>query len=468
MTRQISMERPQRAPANADSCCGKKEPPARRVRECVPCDLDRFCRNNYFTGKLLTARDLTLEQRYLRDKLRLHHRVLHGWGVACGLLVKPHPNCPDLRIIVEPGIAIDRCGYEIVVPEAVEIELPRPPGKRTKPENPCPPDDQAQQSGTDQHAHGAQRESDAYGTTSQYKTSREPCDPPEPCMPLAVCIRYAECEEEFMPAPFDECGCNSADRNQPNRICEGFSIELVFDKPNRIEHCDDDTACADLFKDAFDCCPNPERGDCIPLAFIEEYRRGETVVEQQINNRDYRPVLASTNLLERVLRCLAERAPDKVLTRVQDIGWTHGQEYHCHDFIRWYTGQAESDGALEVTFTAPVRCDAWTRTFQATVVRYSGPSAGLLQLAPARVWQSPDRRQCYLQIDRAWVEQELPNVAFDVYLTLRCGLVVDDQGQPVDGDLLARVVQGDRYLVAPPTGNGVPGGSLESWITVLP
>ena len=96
-------------------CGGKKAAPGQRVRECVPCDLDRFCRNHYFTGKLLTARDLLVEQRYLRDKLRLHHRVLHGWGVACGLRVVPHPHCPDLRVIVEPGVAIDACGHEIVV-----------------------------------------------------------------------------------------------------------------------------------------------------------------------------------------------------------------------------------------------------------------------------------------------------------------------------------------------------------------
>jgi hypothetical protein len=73
-----------------------------------------------------------------------------------------------------------------------------------------------------------------------------------------------------------------------------------------------------------------------------------------------------------------------------------------------------------------------------------------------------------LQIDRSWAERELHDVGFDVYLTLRCGLIVDDQGRAVDGDLLARVMEDDKYLVGPPTGNGVPGGTLESWITVRP
>jgi hypothetical protein len=67
---------------------------------CLPCDIPPFSRNNYFTGKLLTARDFTAEQQYSADKLRLHQIALHGWGVVCGLKVKPHPHCPELRIVV--------------------------------------------------------------------------------------------------------------------------------------------------------------------------------------------------------------------------------------------------------------------------------------------------------------------------------------------------------------------------------
>ena len=53
-----------------------------RKRECLPCDIPQFCRNNFYTGKLLTERDLTDEQRYAVDKLRLHHLALHGWGIV--------------------------------------------------------------------------------------------------------------------------------------------------------------------------------------------------------------------------------------------------------------------------------------------------------------------------------------------------------------------------------------------------
>src|SRR6476469_4822243 len=101
--------------------------PASRKRECLPCAIPPFCRSNYYRGKLLTERDFRDEQRYFLDKTRLHNLALHGWGIVCGLAVKPHPYCPDRRIILEPGLAIDTCGREIRVVHEVEIALPDPP-----------------------------------------------------------------------------------------------------------------------------------------------------------------------------------------------------------------------------------------------------------------------------------------------------------------------------------------------------
>ncbi len=75
--------------------------------DCQPCAVPAFCRSNYYTGKLLTERDFSGEQRYHTDKLRLHNMALHGWGLVCGLTVEPHPVCPQLRIVIEPGLGID-------------------------------------------------------------------------------------------------------------------------------------------------------------------------------------------------------------------------------------------------------------------------------------------------------------------------------------------------------------------------
>jgi hypothetical protein len=78
-------------------------------------------RMNYFTGRHLTARDFRDEQLHHRTHRFLHNRMLHGWGVVCGLEVKEHPQdqCRDRYVQVGPGMAIDCCGREILVDYAI-------------------------------------------------------------------------------------------------------------------------------------------------------------------------------------------------------------------------------------------------------------------------------------------------------------------------------------------------------------
>src|SRR5579864_3526319 len=64
--------------------------PVAKEKTCLSCEIPAFCRNSYYRGKLLTERDFSDEQRYGVDKMRLHTLALHGWGVVCGLTVKPH------------------------------------------------------------------------------------------------------------------------------------------------------------------------------------------------------------------------------------------------------------------------------------------------------------------------------------------------------------------------------------------
>lgn len=81
-----------------------------------------FKRNNYFTGKLLSERDLVDEQEYYMGKRRLHNRLLHGWGVVCGLRVIP-TSPPSRKVSVEPGLAIDCAGNEIIVPKPYVLDV---------------------------------------------------------------------------------------------------------------------------------------------------------------------------------------------------------------------------------------------------------------------------------------------------------------------------------------------------------
>ena len=78
-------------------------------------------RTRYFTGQLLDEDDLTQEQLYFREKARRHNCMLHGWGIVSGLAVSAGPTGGELT--VEPGYALDRDGDEIVVSEAVSVDL---------------------------------------------------------------------------------------------------------------------------------------------------------------------------------------------------------------------------------------------------------------------------------------------------------------------------------------------------------
>ena len=79
-------------------------------------------RPNYFPGRLLTADDLREEQEYHREKHRRHLQMLHGFGVVDGLDVDVASD--GATIAIEPGLAIDRYGREIVLDDLVVTPIP--------------------------------------------------------------------------------------------------------------------------------------------------------------------------------------------------------------------------------------------------------------------------------------------------------------------------------------------------------
>lgn len=86
-------------------------------------------RNNYFYGKLLTVRDFQTEQHYFNQKIGLLNRFINGSGVAVGLQVTQVDN---YTISIEPGIAIDYEGREIIIPSPITKKLSSIEGFPTK------------------------------------------------------------------------------------------------------------------------------------------------------------------------------------------------------------------------------------------------------------------------------------------------------------------------------------------------
>lgn len=446
-----------------------------RPRENVPCEIAPFSRNNYYTGKLLTERELTAEQRYHADKLRLHHMGLHGWGAVCGLKVVPHPNCPSLYLMVEPGLAIGGDGREIYIRSGVQVPLPKaPPAPAAG--DPCPPEYSAPAPTSSAQAPAATSTSAAPAAP----TGAAPATPqgavPATCpdtSELYVRLRYVECDTEFTPAPFDECSCNG-DGEKPSRVVESFAIDLLGDKPTDwgeiAESLDDCVAeCEDLYGEALSGCPKPCWPPYIPLAVVHNYTPGAAVTPEMIDNA-CRPILPSTRRLDQVVRCILDKLPVRTTTRIRDFNWTHDLYCSCGDFHRWFIEDHHGPRHFEVAFSAPVVAACLTPlVFQATVVRHDRghEAGGFVEAVPASVWAEPDGSKFYLRIDRKFAERCLRGVRFDLYLTLHCDVVVDGSGVPVDGELLGRL-EGQAPVFRAPTGDGIPGGTFKSWIRVHP
>lgn len=408
-----------------------------------PCDIPPFCRNNYFTGKLLTQRDFTAEQQYTIDKLRLHHVALHGWGVVCGLKVTPHPEHPDVKLVVKPGLAIDGCGRQIMVPEAVERELPTlapSPGRLAVPST---------------------------------RQDRRRADSGEKAIDLYIYLRYAEREEEPTPAPFSE-GIGGGNVKKPNRICESYEIEVAIDKPDCFERIKPEMDAGDkdypgIYEGLLERSTDPSNIECIPLALIRGFIPGRALGPESIDNDTCRRWLLSTTSLHQLVPNILERMAGRKLTRIAEIGWTHCKRYSGHEFRESFIGEEGSSPGFEITFDGPVRSDGINESFQAIAVHYLKGSGGggQAEVVPAKVRLSDDQTKAHLHIDGEYAENWLNRPQFDLYLLLRCNLVLDLRGLPVDGELLAKLDSDGEYVPAAfPTGDGLPGGLFETWIHV--
>lgn len=77
-------------------------------------------RVHYFDHQFLKVHDFQAEQDYHVEMRRRHNRLLHGWGVVEGLEVRQKSQ---REITIEPGMAIDNKGREIVISGPLTCQL---------------------------------------------------------------------------------------------------------------------------------------------------------------------------------------------------------------------------------------------------------------------------------------------------------------------------------------------------------
>jgi hypothetical protein len=229
-----------------------------------PAGLERL---SYVPRQLLTADDMRAEQEYFREKQRRHNRLLHGWGVVCGLeVVKDTRSDRPFWVNVRPGYALGPYGDEICVPEEVPLDLThcaRPP-------------------------------------VACDQTLGDP--PPLGTTPILVRIRYAECKTRPIRTLPAGCGCDET-ACEYSRIRDGFEVQCIpvpAEKLKKLLVASREPAVGktgQLQKDKARPCPPCPSDPWVPLAQISPSKKTEdgvvvVVVDETLIHNEVRKVVA--------------------------------------------------------------------------------------------------------------------------------------------------------------------------------
>ena len=200
-------------------------------------------RVRYFPRQLITADDMRQEQDYFREKLRRHNRLIHGWGIVCGLVVTAAPSQVPWNVMICPGYALGPYGDEIHVPQAVDFDLAGCLSRGKL--GPCEV------------------------TTAVTKAAES----------LYVAIKYAECLTHPVRTLPAGCGCDEA-ACEYSRIRDSFEITCLSELPA--------SHSLKVIKGQCPPCPN---NPWLVLAKVTNVGTG-TLTDANINN-DVRRIVAS-------------------------------------------------------------------------------------------------------------------------------------------------------------------------------
>ncbi len=231
-------------------------------------------RTRYFSRQLITADDLTQDQIYHREERRLHNRMLHGWGIVCGLEVKVNPaSGAPLKVTICPGYALSPQGDEIYVPTEIQFDLEQ-----------C------------------------------IKSQSAPCS--SPCSPAVLgaadlakdfylAIKYSECLSHPVRVSPVGCGCDDT-ACEYSRIRDGYEVTCLGKLPDSHDEINQvsDELCRVVTNTKVIACPQCPKDPWIVLAQV--YREGKVLTPP---SPDCRRVLLSTAVMQEHLRakCVDEQ-----------------------------------------------------------------------------------------------------------------------------------------------------------------
>jgi hypothetical protein len=380
----------------------------------------QFDRLRYFYGQMLHARDLQMEQAYSREKLKLHNRCLHGWGVVCGLdvsLPPAEPDCPpqtdaeyerlrkeiaerekaaaglkgqELRkareeiealkrrlaalgtptdcapekprttVVIGCGVALDCEGNEIVVRQPIVVDL----------WSLLPHEDRQQAEG-------------------------------EPTT-IYVGLCYRECPiEPTRPIVQDACGATAACTF--GKLRDSLSVVVTTDDEQW-----HDARC--------DPCCQPSGACCVLLARIDGFVRGDRLTDAQVHPEVRRMVLS------------AARPP----TTIVGINWAHGGLYTPAQASQLLGTGSTNSGGLVLKFSRPLRSETIVDGVVDTWVLEGGRGRAAAISNKAGLIEKPAGPTTDTIVYRDETSETL-NYGDRVLVIVRGAFLLDDCCQPVDG-----------------------------------
>jgi hypothetical protein len=338
------------------------------------CDAVSRQRNRYYTGKYLTARSFAVEQEYFLSRHRLHNRMLHGWGIICGLDVQPHknPECRATWVVVKAGIALDCCGREIILDKDVAFELPQ----------------------------RGEKDADYYQS------------------PVLLAIRYVEERTEWVPVLYHEADCDP-NRREADRICEHYEFEVLRNIPEccwAVPGGSKECPCRDEEEDgsARPClaadCPC---GELVPLALLTFDRRSDI----QIDTRGRRQLPVS----------------ERYLTHICYTNWEHGDEIPLSRLRGELQGRLEVRFDRKLL---PANGDATGINAYTFVVQYGNIQRDLEFLhykGDGPYLKADDPCTAVFEIEDSYLGQRDNIAGSMVFVTLKCNFILDVHQNSVDG-----------------------------------
>lgn len=265
-------------------------------------------RNNFYFGKWMTAQDFTDEQRYMNEKRWMVNRLGLGWGVLCGLRVRPHPD-DRRKVVVEPGCAIDPYGHEVLVchEETVDLLTAARDGREGH---------EGYEGQEVQEGHGAR---EAYEGREGYDRLPPEKLPQQRSYMFYLSIRYEECGVNPSQIVIDSCE-GYKEECVYNRTREGYRFIVSREKPDLStalrtaagggQGCE--AQCHRFLQDPSPvvsaACPDRPRCEAVPLAAICYNPTTETTTLDIDLGMTYRKLAFSNEVLYELLSCLRQEA----------------------------------------------------------------------------------------------------------------------------------------------------------------